>query len=47
MVQPIENAINGFLLVFNSIPSPIRAFIYLVAGFTVIYLLFDLLWNSR
>lgn len=47
MIQPVENAINAFLLIFNNLPFPIRAFILLVASMTVILILFKLLWGSR
>lgn len=43
MVQPVTGAIDAFLAIFDSLPQPILAFIYLTLGLFFIVALIKLI----
>lgn len=45
MIDPIQKGVNLYLAVFNSLPQPFRAFIFLLLGLLIISIIVRLIFN--
>lgn len=47
MINSIQNAMNGYIIIYNSLPVSIRSFISLTLLLFIVAMVFKLLWRVK